>query len=198
MSDRIRVVSETPLLGSAGLARRLVITLNMTKVVQHLWEAIRFENAETLDLVLDPERSIVSTRNMPVWHIGRPCCAARRSHINHCVCDRGWEAETAAVLDRSPHVAAWVKNDHLGFEVLYLFKGVVRTFLPDFLIRLVGGRHLVLEVKGEDSDQNRTKRRFPAEWVRAVNADGRFGRWASDVLLDPGEIDAILVRHTPA
>ena len=54
------------------------------------------------------------------------------------------------------------------------------------------------EVKGEDSDRNRTNRRFLAEWVRGVNADGRFGRWASDVLLDPGEIAATLVRYTGA
>ena len=59
----------------------------------------------------------------------------------------------------------------------------VRTFLPDSLIHLTDGRRLVLEAKGEDSDRNRTKRRVLAEWVRGVNADGRFGRWASDVLL---------------
>lgn len=139
----------------------------MTKVVQHLWEAIRFENVETLDLVLDRERPIVSTGDTPVWHTGRPCQDARRSHINYCVCDSGWEADTASFLDRSPHVAAWVKNDHLGFHVLYLYKGVVRTFLPDFLIHLTHGCRLILEVMGEDSDRNRTKRRFLAEWVRA-------------------------------
>ena len=70
-SDRIRVVPESPLFGPGGLGRRLVVTLNMVRVVQHLWEAIRFENAETLDLVLNPERPIVSTGGMPVWHTGR-------------------------------------------------------------------------------------------------------------------------------
>ena len=54
------------------------------------------------------------------------------------------------------------------------------------------------EVKGEDSDRNRTKCRFLPEWLRGVNADGRFGHWASDVLLDPGEIAATLVRHAGA
>ncbi len=68
--------------------------------------------------------------------------------------------------------AATAGNDHLGFEIFYLYKGAVRRFLPDFLIHLTNGRRLVLEVKGEDSDRNRTKRRFLAEWVRGVNADG--------------------------
>ena len=148
--------------------------------------------------MLDRERPIVSTGDVPVWYTGRPCRDAERSHISHCVCDSGWEAEAAAALDRSPHVAAWVKNDHLGFEILYLYKGVVRRFLPDFLIGLTNGRRLVLEVKGEDSDRNRTKRRFLAEWVRGANADGRFGRWASDVLLDPDQIGGILDRHGSA
>ncbi|MYD88631.1 MAG: hypothetical protein F4018_07695 [Acidobacteria bacterium] len=125
----------------------------MTKVVQHLWEASRFENAETIDLVLDRERPIVSTwRRAGLVH-GAPCRDAERSHINHCVCDSGWEAEAAAALDRSPQAAAWVKNDHLGFEVLYLYKASCGGFLPDFLIRLTNGPRLVLEVEGEDEDE---------------------------------------------
>ena len=35
------------------LKRRLVITLNMNKVVQHIWEAIRHENTEKLEPVFD-------------------------------------------------------------------------------------------------------------------------------------------------
>lgn len=107
----------------------------MTKVVQHLWEAIRFESAETLDLVLNHERPIASTGDGVVWHTGRPYRDARCSHINYCVCDSGWEAESAAARDHRPRVAAWAKNAHLGFEIFYLYKGMVRTFLPDFLIR---------------------------------------------------------------
>jgi type III restriction enzyme len=45
-------------------------------------------------------------------------------------------------------VAAWAKNDHLGFEVLYVFKGVVKKYRLDFLVRLNAGTMLVLEVKG--------------------------------------------------
>ncbi len=60
-------------------------------------------------------------------------CGTDRSHINLCVFDSTWEASEAFDLDRSEHVAAWVKNDHLGFEILYVFKGVVRKYRPDFL-----------------------------------------------------------------
>ena len=50
-SDTIRI---TPaLFVRDDLARRLIITLNMTKVVQHIRETIRFENTESLQPVFD-------------------------------------------------------------------------------------------------------------------------------------------------
>lgn len=51
---------------------------------------------------------------------------------------------------------------------------------------------LVLEVKGQDTPQNQTKRRFLAEWIEAVNQHGGFGRWASDVSFDPADVEGIL------
>jgi hypothetical protein len=64
------------------------------------------------------------------------------------VYDSRWEAAESFELDRNDRVHAWVKNDHLGFEILYVFRGVVKKYRPDFLIRLVCGEMLVLEVKG--------------------------------------------------
>ena len=126
---------------------------------------------------------------------GKPCEWTARSHINFCVYDSAWEASEAFELDHNPLVNAWVKNDHLGFEVFYVHRGVVRKYRPDFLIRLKSGDMLVLETKGWDSDQNRTKRRFLDEWTRAVNEHGGFGHWSWDVSMDPGDIKDILVRH---
>ena len=95
-------------------------------------------------------------------------------------------------------MAAWVKNDHLGFEVLYVHHGVVRKYRPDFIVRIESGDHLVLETKGRDSEQDQTKRRFLDEWVNAVNAHGGFGHWLCDVSKDPGDIQDILARHARA
>ena len=192
-SDRISI---TPALFLRDdLKRRLIITLNMNKVVQHIWEAIRFENTEGLEPVFDRDRSIRSTGDMGTWYTGRPCEYTARSHINFCVQDSTWEASEAFALDHAPEVAAWVKNDHLGFEVFYVYRGVVRKYRPDFLIRLRSGDMLVLETKGQDSEQNQTKRRFLDEWANAVNAHGGFGRWSWDVSLAPGDIQDILSRH---
>jgi len=103
-------------------------------------------------------------------------------------------------LDHNPAVATWAKNDHLGFEVLYVFKGVVRKYRPDFIIRLTSGEHLILETKGQETEQDRTKRRFLDEWVRAVNVDGRFGYWQSAVSKTPADLKDILAlssAHIP-
>lgn len=191
-SDRVRIVP--PLFNQDPLRRRIFLTLNMTRVVQHIWEAIRFENTLALVPVFDTEHPIRSTGDMRTWYTGRPCEYTQHSHINHCVFDSTWEATEAFELDHNNNVDAWVKNDHLSFEILYVYKGVVKKYRPDFLIRLKNGKMLVLEVKGQDSQENRTKREFLAEWVNAVNAHGGFGLWAWGVSYDPKDIRGLLLN----
>jgi len=192
-SDKIAITP--PLFYQDELPRRLIITLNMSRVVQHIWEALRYENTERLEPIFDSDHPIRSTGDMRTWYTGKPCERTRRSHINVCVYDSAWEASDAFVLDDSDAVAAWAKNDHLGFEVLYVYRGVVRKYRPDFLVRLVSGEMLILETKGQDTEQDRVKRRYLDEWVQAVNAHGGFGRWARDVAYHPGEIKDILLKH---
>lgn len=193
-SDRIRI--KPALFEQDDLKRRLLITLNMTKVVQHIWEAIRFENTEGLEPVYDTARPIRSTGDMAPWYTSKPCEFTQKSHINFCVMDSTWESSEAFAIDQHPAVDAWAKNDHLGFEVFYVFRGVVRKYRPDFLIRLTNGEHLILETKGKDTDQDKTKRRFLDEWVRAVNEHGGFGKWRWDVSLDPADVADVIARHT--
>ena len=195
-SDKIAI---TPgLFNQDDKQRRLIITLNMTKVVQHIWEAIRFENTEKRELVFDQDHPIRATSNMGTWYTGKPCEYTKRSHINFCVFDSAWEASEAFELDQNNSVDAWVKNDHLGFEVLYIYRGVVRKYRPDFIIRLKSGNYMILETKGQDTEQNKTKRRFLDEWVKAVNEHGGFGQWCWDVSKDPGDIKDVVSRHAEA
>ena len=83
----------------------------------------------------------------------------------------------------------------LGFEILYVFRGVVLKYRPDFLIRLTNGKHLVLEVKGQQGQQDGTKRDFLREWVTAVDSHGGFGAWASEVSFSPVDLPGILKKH---
>lgn len=185
-----------PLFYQDELSRRLIITLNMSRVVQHIWEAVRQENTERLTPVFDRDHPIRSTGEMRTWYTGKPCERTRKSHINVCVYDSAWEASDAFALDDSGHVAAWAKNDHLGFEILYVYRGVVRKFRPDFLVRLESGDMLVLETKGQDTEPDKVKRRYLEEWVQAVNTQGGFGKWHWDVARAPGEIRDILLKKS--
>jgi type III restriction enzyme len=192
-SDRITIIPE--LFNQDEIRRRLIITLRMNTIVQHFGTAIRYQNADELVPVFDSEHSIRSTGEVRPWYTGKPCEWTKKSHISHCVYDSTWEASESFQLDRSEHVAAWVKIDHLGFEIMYLYNGIIRKYRPDFLIRLANKRMLVLEVKGQDSPQNKAKRDFLDEWVRAVNNHGGFGRWSWDVSFDPADILDILAKH---
>ncbi|MGH7307228.1 MAG: BPTD_3080 family restriction endonuclease [Candidatus Rokuibacteriota bacterium] len=193
-SDRITILPG--LFSQDDLKRRLMITLNMTRVVQHIGEAIRFENAESLEPVFDRERPIRSTGDMGTWYTGKPCERTVRSHINFCVYDSTWEASEAFELDDNPAVDAWVKNDHLGFEILYVHRGVVKKYRPDYIVRMKSNCYLILEVKGQDTEQNETKRRSLDQWVKAVNIHGGVGVWAWAVSRNPGDIKDILARHS--
>ncbi len=184
-----------PMFSNDTIRRRIVLTLNMSTIVEHVKQEIRLQNTLTLDPEFDTERPIRSTGDMQPWYTGKPCERTKRSHINMCVFDSAWEASEAFQLDRHPDVAAWAKNDHLGFEIKYSYKGILRDFRPDYLVRLTTRKILVLEVKGQDTQEQQTKREFLNEWVKGVNSHGGFGAWAADVSHHPGDIHEILSTH---
>ena len=172
---------DPPLFYQDELKRRVMLTLNMNKIVQHVFSKIVQDSSEALVPIFHQNRPIRSTGDMLAWYSGRPCEPTKKSHINFVVLDSTWEASDAFHLERNEHVQSWVKNDHLGFEIIYIFKGVVHKYWPDFLIRLSSGRHLILEVKGENDAQAKAKYAALEEWVKAVNQHGGFGTWKSAI-----------------
>ena len=58
----------------------------------------------------------------------------------------------------------------------------------------MGGKILVVEIKGEDFDKNRAKRDALDFWVKAVNKRSGFGTWCWDVAFSPTQVDEILAR----
>lgn len=178
------------------LRKRILVALTMDSVVQHVVAHLQQQNATRFEPVFDPEFPIGSTRLMRTWYSTRPVLVTSKSQISHTVVDGTWEFYTAALLEKRSDVAAYAKNDHLGFHIYYLWRGSKRKYVPDFLIRLANGKHLVLEIKGEDSDQNRNKRMALDSWVRAVNQRGGFGVWCWDVVKgEPSRVDDVIAHH---
>ncbi len=191
-SDRLHITS---MYHQEDLRRRILIALNLDVVVQHLMRYVDEQNLERMEPVFDEDAPIGSTAAMRTWYTTKPCQHTTKSQISHVVVDSTWEQYTAGVLESSPHVLAYAKNDHLGYQVYYMWNGSKRRFIPDFLIRLANGKTLVLEIKGEDSPQNCAKRVALDVWVKAVNAKGGFGMWSADVAFEPAKVYDIIDRH---
>ncbi|MDY6806221.1 MAG: DEAD/DEAH box helicase family protein, partial [Cyanobacteriota bacterium] len=191
-SDKIKITPS--FLGEDELKRRTIIGLNMTKINRHLLPAFFVENRESSVPIFDSDRPILSTGDMPPWYAGKPCEYTQKSHINCCTLDGAWVGSPAWELDRHPNVDAWMRSDRFGLEIFYMFKGVVRKYRPDFLIKLKNGSFLILETKGRDSDRELIKRNSLDEWVKAVNQYGTFGKWQRAVSRNPTDIAQILER----
>ncbi|MCX6819623.1 MAG: DEAD/DEAH box helicase family protein [Candidatus Aenigmarchaeota archaeon] len=191
-SNKLVIISKSY---QEDLKKRLLILLNMNKIVQHVFSAIRFENTEDLVPIFDKELPIKSTSKMVTWYTSKICEINEKSHISHVVFDSSWEASEAFELDRNKEVISWVKNDHIGFMINYVYRGVIHKFYPDFLIKLSNEKTLILEVKGKDDQQNKTKRDYLNEWINAVNSDGRFGKWCWGVSFRTSDIKDIIKKH---
>jgi len=177
------------------LRKRILLSLNIDLVVQHLLRFVQEQNMERIEPIFDEEFPIGSTRYMRTWYTTKVCHPTQKSQISHMIADSSWEQYAANALEKSDQVTAYAKNDHLGFQIYYLWNGARRRFIPDFLIRLANGKTLVLEIKGEDSEQNRAKSEALGTWVKGVNEKGGFGCWCWDVAFKPVHIHDIIQKH---
>jgi type III restriction enzyme len=191
-SDKLRIPS---LYHQEPLRKRILFALNIDTIVQHLLRYVNEQNQERIEPVFDEEAPIGSTRHMRTWYTTKPCFPTIKSQISHLVGDSSWEGYAANLFENSPQVLAYAKNDHLGFNVYYLWNGARRRYVPDFLIRLANGKTLVLEIKGEDSEQNRAKRDALVLWIKGVNEKGGFGEWCGDLAFEPAQIRDLLAMH---
>lgn len=191
-SDKLQIPS---LWHQEPLRRRILFAMNMDTVVAHVNRFVRKQNNEKLAAIFDEERPIGTTAEMRTWYTTRPCAPTEKSQIGRVVYDGSWEKAVADMCEKESSIAAWAKNDHLNFKVRYLYKGSSRNFFPDYLIRYKNGRTLILEVKGQDTQQNKIKRDSMQEWVQAINEQGGFGQWAFDVVFEPARIKDTLLRY---
>lgn len=133
-----------------------------------------------------------STSDVDFW-TSKKVREVAKSHLNYVVQDSKWEQSAAYHLDAHPRVAAFVKNQGLGFAIPYLHAAQQHDYVPDFIVRLDNGVRLVLETKGHDPLEQ-VKKQAAERWVRAVNADGSFGEWryavVHDMNLVPAAVDA--------
>ena len=172
------------------------------RIIERLTEAIEpdTEAGEPPILpVIERFRRTGSTSEV-LFRTVRPCAGTTKSHVSHVVLDAPrWEHSVAYQLERMPEVIAYVRNDHLDFTIPYEWYGVRHEYRPDYLIRwrCEDGREvkIILEVKGFETEKDRQKEAAARRWVKAVNHDGEFGRWAFALCKDPGQLRTTLVKE---
>jgi len=159
------------------------------RIVERLTDAIEpnEEKGEPPLLpILNRHKPIGSTTEVD-FKTTRPCVGTTKSHLNQVVLDtQTWEQSAAFRLEQSNAVAFYARNDHLEFAIPYEYLGVSHVYLPDFIVRLVNGVNLLVEIKGLEDDQDRAKHQAAQKWVSAVNRWGKLGTWAGPhVCRDP-------------
>ena len=116
----------------------------------------------------------------------RRCHGTRRSHINQVVLDtQTWEQSACFWLEQSEDVECYIRNDHRGLTIPYEYSGGGHNYEPDFIVRLKNRGHLILEIKGHETDQDRAKHAGAKRWVSAVSNWGEHGKWDFHVCRDP-------------
>ena len=132
----------------------------------------------------------------------KPVLTTKLSEVSHVVLDgpggNTWEERVAGLCEEGwlPEVAAYVKNDHLGFTIPYVYKGKTHDYVPDFLLRLQRrdgedfDRTLIVEVSGGKKSAHspgsvETKAHTARNsWCAGVNNHGGFGRWGYTEIKD--------------
>ena len=172
---------------------------------ERIFAAITREGIDSrpVKAVLDPYNPVGSTAHVNFnttktsrWEADSRCC-----HINWLVLDSGWEGEFCRVAESHPHVKAYVKNHNLGLEVPYRRGSEMRTYLPDFIVRIDDGRgdddllNLIVEIKGyRGEDAKDKKATMDTYWVPGVNHHGDYGRWAFAEFTDVSGMEAAFDR----
>lgn len=174
---------------------RALVFINIGRIINHIREYLTIVNTERKTIVLDSNRPVRSTEDMPTWYTKKPCSLVEKSHISHCVYDSTYETSDAYILDHSEFVSAWAKNDHLGFEIPYMYNGGIRSYRPDFLIKLTNSHMLILETKGKMTEEVQAKHRALQQWVDCVNETKDYGIWHCDFSFLETDLDAVLKKY---
>ena len=101
-------------------------------------------------------------------------------------------------LERSSDVICYVRNDRLEFNIPYELFGQPHVYEPDFMVRLVNGITLIVEIKGQLHQDTESKHQAAKRWVSAVNNWGKLGRWDFLVSRDPQKLETMIDKFANA
>lgn len=153
--------------------------------------------------VLNSFQPFTSTVNVN-YQTPRPVMDLAKSHLNRAVLRSSWERRAIEMLEDLDCVECFAPNDRqIGLIVPYEYEGIRHNYEPDFLVKLVNGKTVMLEMKGEagkmhDRDMVEAKNAAAKKWVAAVNNLVRWGNWVFEMCEDPAKMRAVIEKHVDA
>lgn len=174
-------------------------TLLRERVRDGILPAVAAQGAPLLP-VINSFQPFVSTADVN-YRTSRPVVRLEKSHINLAMIQSSWERDAIDILEDLDFVDAFTPNDrNVGLAVPYEYQGQPHQYEPDFVVKLRGGKLIMLEIKGRkgeifDEDRVLAKKAAADKWVAAVNNSRRFGTWAHEFCPDLANLRAKLASH---
>ena len=189
-------------------SRELGLEIYATTVVQRIRDNIlpAVSGKGTLKAVLNRFRPSSSTADVN-YQTTRRVVDLTKSHLNRAMVD-GYEPFAIDILEEMDCVEFFTANDRgVGLVVPYDYDSEIKSYEPDFIIRLRGGKTLMLEIKGEGGrvhDPNKVfaKNAAAKKWCKAISNLGRYGEWVFEICGDDDDekyaaaLRSILLKHS--
>ena len=175
--------------------KKILLSQKIQTIAEHLKQFIIETSNEELIPIIDELRPWIRTADMTPWLTSKKTQPILFSQINNVVIDSKFEGLFAQELERLSNAGkliSWVKNDHLGFKIWYVFKGEIKTYYPDFILKISEDNFLIIETKGLKKDQDEFKWNALSEWCLAINNSKRFGHWEFKKLLNREDFKNLL------
>lgn len=112
----------------------------------------------------------------------RPTLVARKSMFNQVAGDNDFELAFAKFLDDASDVQAFFKNtEATGFRLEYQSAGggIIRDYLPDFVVKMTDGEIWIVETKGREDIQDARKWERLQLWCADATAQDVPNRYAA-------------------
>lgn len=175
-----KLIIDIPKNDAENKLKRIILSQKIQTISEHIKQFIIETSNEDLFPIIDESRPFIKTGDLRPWMTSKKTQRIEFSHVNNIVVDSNFEGLFGQELERLAKIEkiyCWVKNDHIGFKVWYVYKGEVHSYTPDFIIKISDERFLIIEIKGNKTDQDEFKWNALKEWCLAVNNTKKYGKW---------------------
>lgn len=179
----------------------LLVGEYMQAAIGSLLEAIKKgSSSDSAEVAVIPQGAAGRGSTLFVdFHTTKPIYPVRKCHLNAMVADtQKWEQSAAFQIDSHPGVKKWVKNESLGFFIPYRNKGIPSRYVPDFIVETDTALNVIVEIKGQFTDNADVKAKAAQRWVNAINRLGQHSNWHYLLVTDPGALGSVLNAYTTA